>query len=212
MRSAVLLFATTIITAGLHIAKANIMVPAAFDTSSLVANPAGPFSLAFVLTDGSGSGDGNNSVTLSNFAFGGGSGGPVTLTAGGATGDPASGVLLTDSSFFNVLVVSFTPGSTLSFLLTLTTNVDPGLTPDQFSFVTLQADGSTLATTDPTGANSLLTINIDSAVPSVSTFQFAAVPEPSTLVLTFAVVAVALVRRCLAPSLRRWPVWIPPVS
>jgi hypothetical protein len=194
MRSATIMFVTTIIAASQHLANADIMVTASFDTSSLIANPVGPFSSAFILTDGSGVGDGNNTATLSGFAFGGGSGGPVMLTMGGASGDLGSSVILMDTSFFNLLSSSFTPGSTLSFLLTLTTNVDSGFTPDQFSFVLLQADGSTVATTDPTGANSLLTVNIDSAAPSIGKFEVAEVPEPPTLFVVLAGLAYVLVR------------------
>src|ERR1700758_962347 len=70
----------------------------------------GTFELVFVLTDGSGAGDANNTVTLSNFAFGaGGSGGSVDalLTAGGATGNLTTGVTLIDSAFFNVFASTF---------------------------------------------------------------------------------------------------------
>src|SRR5437016_3119013 len=84
------------------------------DTSAL----SGSFELAFILTDGSGTGDANNTITLSNFLFGvGGSAGVVdtALSTGGVGGDLSSGVSLVDSAFLNIFASSFTPGSVLSF-------------------------------------------------------------------------------------------------
>src|SRR6266478_5021878 len=131
------------------------------DTSSL----SGPFELDFILSDGSGTGDANNTVTLSNFLFGaGGAAGVVDslLSTGGVSGDLTSSVSIVDSAFLNIFASSFTAGSLLSFDFGLTTNVDPGTTPDQFSLALLQADGSVVNTADPSGANSLLTVNLDS--------------------------------------------------
>src|SRR5207237_10206708 len=110
------------------------------------------------------------------------------------SGDLTSGASLIDSSFLNIFASSFTPGSLLSFDFGLTTNVDPGGTPDQFSLVLLQADGSVVNTEDPSGANSLLTVNLDSAQPAFSTFasdltpapivrSFATAPEPASFPL-----------------------------
>src|SRR5579859_8130563 len=90
---------------------ASTMFAVTLDTSPLIGHPAGPFSLNFQFTDGQGTGDANNTVTLSSFAFGGGSaaGGP-SLT-GGASGSLGSGVVLTDSAFFNAFTEGFTPGT-----------------------------------------------------------------------------------------------------
>ena len=171
------------------------------DTSGLVGNVNAPFSLAFLFTDGSGLGDTNNTVLLSGFTFGGGSAGSVNLnlSGGGQSGSLASGVSLTDSSFFNAFVSAFTPGSTLSFTVTMTTIVDSGGTPDQFSFSLLENCPATatacnnVPTSDLTGANSLLTVNIDSANPAKQTFAASGftpaptivtgVPEPGSLLL-----------------------------
>jgi PEP-CTERM motif len=174
------------------------------DTSGLVGNVNAPFSVAFVFTDGSGLGDGNNTVLLSGFTFGGGSAGSVNsnLLFGGESGSLASGVSLTDSSgFFNTFVSAFTPGSALSSTVAMTTNVDSGGTPDQFSFSLLESCPSIASTCnnvptgDLTGANSLLTVNIDSPSPTIQTFTsdltpaptaaatVAPVPEPATLLL-----------------------------
>ena len=185
MKRTTILFVTAaaMVVVSPHVATADLLLTETFDTSPLLTSPAAPFSLAFVLTDGGGSGDRNNTAMLSNFAFGGGSAGAVFLTLGGATGDLLSGVTLTDSSFFNALSSSFTPGTTLGFQLALTTKIDPGGTPDQFSVVILRSDGSPVPTTDPTGANSLLTVNIDSALPGAMRFDLVGVPEPSSFLL-----------------------------
>lgn len=186
-----------------HPARAGILAASAsLDTSGLV----GPFELAFVFTDGGGSGDANNTVTLNNFLFGGGSAGSVdtSLSFGGESGDLSSGVVLVDSFFVNIFASSFTPGSALSFDFSLTTNVDAGGTPDQFSFELLHSDGTSVNTTDPSGANSLLTVNLDSAHPSVTTFaseltpavivvEAGAAPEPSSLALIAIALASVLV-------------------
>ena len=151
------------------------------DTSGL----SGTFELGFILTDGSATGDANNIVTLGNFGFGGGSAGAVDplLTTSGASGDFASGVTLTDSEFFNVFASRFTPGGSLSFDFTLSTNIDAGGTPDQFFVALLQPDGTQVTTTDPSGANALLLVNIDSAQPAFGTFASELTPAPS---VTFA--------------------------
>jgi len=145
------------------------------DTSAL----SGPFELAFVFTDGSGAGDANNTVTLSNFVFGGGSAGAVdtSLSTGGVSGDLISGVSLVDSAFLTIFASSFTPGCLLSFDFGLTTNVDAGGTPDQFSLALLHSDGTPVTTEDPS-TDSLLTVNIDSSSPPFSVFASELTPAP----------------------------------
>jgi hypothetical protein len=160
------------------------------DTSGL----SGIFELGFVLIDGSGTGDANNTVTLGNFGFGGGSAGTVdTLaTTAGASGDFASGVTIVDSEFFNEFAQTFTAGTVLTFDFGLTTNVDAGGTPDQFSLALFQSDGTPIPSSDASGA--LFVANIDSAQPAFLGFEteltpvpivtFAAsAPEPSTVAL-----------------------------
>jgi len=160
------------------------------DTSGL----SGTFELAFVFIDGSGTADANNTATFRNFEFGGGNAGPVDTLATtiGASGDFASGVSIVDSEFFNVFAQTFTAGAVVTFDFALTTNVDAGGTPDQFSLALLQSDGSPVPSSDASGA--LLVANIDSAQPAFLAFatEFtpapivtlaASVPEPSSLLL-----------------------------
>jgi hypothetical protein len=157
------------------------------NTSALVGNASGPFSLDFQLNDGSGTGDGNNTATLNNFTFGSGSasGGPTFF--GGASGNLSTGVTLTDTSAFNELFQAFTTGNTLSFDLTLTQNSDVGPTPDAFVFGILD---NTLYNIPTTGVgDSYLFVNLgasptlttgSSLSPSVS-INVTAVPEPGSL-------------------------------
>jgi len=157
------------------------------NTAPLIGNPAGPFSLDFQLNDGSGLGDGNNSVTIGNFVFGtGGPLGSATLL-GGAAGDLASGVTLTDTTAFNEFFQSFTAGSTLSFDVSLTANADAGPTPDAFVFGILDYSLGNIPTTGV--GDSLLLINISADALNVQTGNsispagvVATVPEPSSFV------------------------------
>ena len=166
------------------------------NTAPLIGSLAGPFAIDFQLTDGSGTLAAPNTVTLSHFVFGGGGTIGAPSLSGGAAGDLSSTVVLTDSgAFLNEFFQAFTPGTTLSFDLTMTSNVDPGSTPDAFSMAIL--DGS-LANLPTTGlGDSLLLVNIGSTslgLDDVHTFvstgpagvaatALAAVPEPASLFL-----------------------------
>ena len=163
-------------TATLTPARADSVFTVTLNTAPLTALPgssAGPFGLAFQLVDGSGASDANNTATISNFQFGGGSAAacPSSCTAfGGVTGSALSSIVLTDTAFFSALAETFTPGSSLSFQVDLTTNVDAGATPDLFAFSLLDANGASLPTLDPLGANTLVSVNIDSANPLVLSY------------------------------------------
>jgi hypothetical protein len=138
------------------------------DTAPLIGHPAGPFSLEFQLNDGGGTGDGNNTAVLSGFSFGGGApvGSPTLI--GGASGDAGTAISITDSSFFNQFIQEFTPGNQLDFHLALTTNLDAGGVPDQFTFAILDSSGSELPT--ESFFNVFVEIDIDSSNPAVLTF------------------------------------------
>ena len=150
-------------------ARADIMVTFTMLTAVLQGDPAGPFSLDFQLNDGSGTGDGNNTAVLSGFLFGVG-GGPVgsAALAGGATGDLGSFIQIADSGFLNEFTQGFTPGSLLQFQLSLTTNVDAGGTPDQFSMAILDSSGAQLPTLS--FFDVFVEIDLDSANPAIQTF------------------------------------------
>lgn len=153
------------------------------NSAPLQGNASGPFSLDFVLTDGGGTGDGNTTITLSNFNFGGGSATGVPTLTGGASGSLSGPVVLSDNVFFTEFTQGFAPGSTLSFDLTTSGGVDAGNFPDGFAFSILDSTGAAISTADPTGANALLALDFNVADPPVQTFSatgaFAAVGTPT---------------------------------
>ena len=166
---------------------ADDIVDLTVNTSSL---GGGSSEVFFFLT-----GTGGNTATLSGILLGGGSAGAVDLTNTTGTGtNPGngltSGVSLNDTTnFLNVFAQSFGAGSSLTFVLDLTTNVvSPN--PDQFSFAILDPNGNAIPTSDPTGFDNLMTINLDSTTPTtniysdlVSVTSPTAAPEPSALFL-----------------------------
>jgi hypothetical protein len=165
-----LLLAAILAASSPQIARADTVVNVSVDTSSLGATPGAE--IFFILTDGSGTGDANNTATLTNFALGLGSVGAVDSlnSTGNVTGSMTTGVTLVDGSFLNVFGQLFTPGTSLSFSLDLTSKVDSSGTPDQFSMVILDSTGNPLPNSDPLGFGNLLVINIDSANPVVNNY------------------------------------------
>lgn len=129
------------------------------NTSSMVAS--GPFYLAFQLASGTSNGiNGNNSASLSNFNFSGGSAGSTIDLSGGASGSFSSGVNLSDSNtfFFNEMDQNFTPGSSLSFWITFSNNAPVGsASPDLLTMSLLDKTGLGVPTTDPSGNQTMLT-------------------------------------------------------
>ena len=173
------------------------------DTRSLAGQPPppAPFALDFQLIDGGGTV--NNTVTLSDFDFGAGGGATGSpTTTGGAGGSLASTVTLSDTTFLSEFIQGFTPSSTdqLSFLLDLTTNVEPS-TPDSFSLAIFDSSGKGIPTSffdvfvqaDITTPLTIRTFASDSSMappgcPTCAGLDIAApavtpVPEPGTLVL-----------------------------
>jgi hypothetical protein len=138
------------------------------DTSALIGQPSGLFALDFQFVDGSGLGDANNIVTLSGFNFnGGGFTGSPTITGGASSG--IGNIILTDTGFFNEVYQGFTPGSTLSFMVSMTDAVDPGSTPDEFSFGILD---NTLSEIPTVGlGDAFVSVDIDSSNPGIYSFN-----------------------------------------
>jgi hypothetical protein len=176
-------------------ASADTIFTVSLDTTPLVGSAAAPFSLFFQLTDGGGVA--SNTVTLSNFTFGTGGASGAPALSGGASGSLTAGVSLTDTDFFNSFEEFFTPGALLRFDVHMTTNVEPGPIPDAFGFSIFDSTGG-IFTVDPSGAEVLLRVDIDSASPQVLTYGAdptrgsitmdapvvtTAVPEPGTLLL-----------------------------
>lgn len=210
--------ATGLILLAVRPGSAAVIYGVNMDTTGLSGHPAGPLSVMFQMTDGSGTGDGNNTATITDFQFGGGSPSGSPVLAGDASGSLGSVVSLTDSSFLNMFMQTFTPGLSLAFRVTLTTNVDAGGVPDQFSFSILDSSGAALPTRGlgMIGLDSFMTVDIDSDTPQARAFaadmfrfpeaggpaiDLAApavqvVPEPQTwMLLGGALVSLAVMRR-----------------
>lgn len=205
------------ITAGLVAsAFALLVTPAAhaainyhvtINTAALNSTPANanaPFSLDFQLTDGSGTFAVPNTVTLSNFTFGGGAAVGAATTTAGATGNLGSTIMLSDTSEFPTeLYQQFTPGSTLGFDVSMTTLSDPGTTPDAFSVAILDNNLFNVTTTGP--GDSLVLANISNTLTpqGVQYFQgtgdyvgLSAIPEPGTALFGIALLgALGMARR-----------------
>jgi hypothetical protein len=172
------------------------------DTSSLIANPNGPFILDFQFIDGGGTGDGNNTITLSNFSD------PASLTvvpssetAGVTLNGSPFGLTMTDNSFFNEISFLLVPSSSLSFRFDSTDNPEAG-TPDTFivdlldsslnNIPTTNPNGIALIevdlpTTDPASGTQVITsgslANSDGVVFAAPAESFVATPEPSTIAM-----------------------------
>lgn len=163
-----------------------------FNTSSI---SGGSFLVNFQLTN---SNTLNNTVTLTNFNFGGGAvtglpnvpmpGAPGGAPAGSATGTGSlpTSVTLSDASndFLIDFRQGFTAGSFLSFNYNFTNNANLDDPFDTFTFAILRLNGAELPTTDSNGTNKLLIDDLGDGS-SAATFQLqpTAVPEPATWLL-----------------------------
>lgn len=190
---------------------------ATINTSSLTGTNA---TLAFDFIAGGGTQ--SNSITISDFSTDGtlGLAGPNSGSVTGALPGSVTLSTLGGTSFFNEYLQGETLGTTISFQFSATTDAptDSSL-PDTFSFFILDptASYSLLTTTDPTGADSLFTSQIDGSASGVMsiygsdpaiavtlTTPTTAVPEPSGLGLLGAGVlcGVAALAKRSRPSLR----------
>jgi hypothetical protein len=149
------------------------------NTAPLVGHPAGPFSILIALTDGSGLGDGNNTIQITNVDFGGGSGSGGAGLFGGATGSLETGVTMNDSAPLSLLTESFSPGQTLRFTVSVTTGDDVGEIPDGMSFYILDNSGLPIPTLAP-GAALLFAIEASSSPAPPETFGTDSSRSPST--------------------------------
>jgi hypothetical protein len=174
-------------------------------TAPLIGNPAGPFSLDFLLNDASGTLAGPNTVVISDFNFAGGSPTGAPTLFGGASGSLSSSVTLSDSAnFSNEFFQAFTPGTALGFDVVATTNSD-GLFGDTFSIAILDGSLANLPTTgfgDTLLAAALRPTLTVSAIQRFSTTSPPGVgvtadpiPEPGTLLLLGTGVVAAVRRR-----------------
>ena len=206
-------------------ASADILFTVGLDTIPLTTTPgdqAAPFSLAFQLTQGDPA-NVTNTATVSDFVFGGGSAGACPANCirfGNVSGDATTSIHLSTSDGFEALIQTFTPGTALSFLVDLTTNPNNpilGAAPDTFAFDILDGNLFPIPTQDPSGADTLVTVDINSPNPTVdsyatdpnrgtnkgnvsitmgpATITIEEVPEPGTLTLLGTVLVCAGVLR-----------------
>ena len=175
------------------------------DTTPLETSGTGPFTIdfQFISTDQAVT----NTVTLSDFTFGGGSldVSPSSETGGISVGTSPFSVTLTNSSFYNDVDFTFTPGSSLSFDYSATSNSEP-TTPDTFTFAIFDGTTNEIPTSNPSlldsfleldlpangaGSNTILSgssgYSVDIAAPTVQSGSTggggSVVPEPSALPL-----------------------------
>ncbi len=207
-KSAILVFAL----ACLPPAHAGILYTVTLNTTALIGSA--PFTLDFQFLDGTGlAGDLNdNTVSLTNFSFGGGTGLGGGSALGGASGSLSSGVLLHDTAFFNDYSEDFTPGTLLKFDVSITNVFNPSGIPDLFTLAILDNLGFEIPTTG--FADEFFAFSLEGGSPPVVTTagsapgaEFSieaplvaaagAVPEPSSLILLLSGVVVGM-------GVRRW--------
>jgi hypothetical protein len=179
------------------------------DTSSLSSSYAGPFSLDFQFSSGSGL----NWATLGNFQFGGGAAVGSSEAFGDAIGSLGSTITLgtTLSEPFSSFYQEFTPGTSFSFDVSVTTNAPwPGLT-DQFTFVlwpvSTEAPNGLSLVEISLGELGLTTATFGSTDHSLAAPSVTAIPEPATyglwlgafLMATVVVQRVNAKRRSIVP-------------
>lgn len=167
----------------------------------LPASANAPFSLDFQFNDGGVLG--NNTATISNFTYTGGTATGSAITLGGALGNIGSTVTFNNSTSFQELYQTFTPGSMVGFDVSLTQFVD-GLTPDSFvvgildqalANITTNGIGDSLFHADITSTNP---ITITAANYSAGTGDYVgvvAVPEPVTAGVGFCLALVGALSR-----------------
>jgi hypothetical protein len=183
-------------------ARADQVWTVSVDTSQMTADYTGPFGIDFELLNG---GSNSNTVTLSNFTFGGGGAVPPAVPSVGASGDLGSVVSLNDTGQFLVdFNQGFTPGTTLTFTMDSTLNGPPmGGIPDNFSMVLASSydpiNGYTPIPTMDMVSGTFFNFNINGpGTPPVSVYssltgditltvtpQGGAVPEPTSVITLF---------------------------
>jgi hypothetical protein len=129
------------------------------DTAPLETSGTGPFTIDFQFDSLDQAV--TNMVTLSGFTFGGGSldGSPSSEMGGITVGTGPFSVTLTNSSFYNDVQFAFTPGSSLSFNYSATSNSEPD-TPDTFTFAIFDGTGNEIPTDNPNAFDSFLELDL----------------------------------------------------
>lgn len=175
--------------------RADLTYVVTLNVASLIGNANGPFSLDVALSNGATFPDADNTVKLSNFSVTGGSLGAVSFSSGGETGSMSSTVTLTNSSEDNELAQLISANVTQISFSVDETSVTDNPEEDQFDVAIFDNNSNNIPTTDPSGANTLVLSNINTAqtLSSVGTYNStaggeapgvttaAAVPEPGSI-------------------------------
>jgi hypothetical protein len=139
-------------------ASASVTYNVQLDTTGLT--PAATYYLDFQFI-----GSNENTVNLTGFSFGGGTGpaGPFELD--------------TITNFFNEVMVPFQPGSNAAFQVT-STNISPpvGGFPDELSFFLLDSGFNPLTSSDL--ADAFFYLDLTGGQPNIQTFSGPGVPAP----------------------------------
>ena len=173
----------------------------ALQTPALITNA--PFYLDFQFIDGGNLG--NNTVSVSNFSFGGGAAVGAATLFDGAIGDFASGVTFDNSGPSQEFYQQFTPGTVISFdVATLTDAVD-NLSSDAFFVFILKSDTTNIPGSGLAGSLGSLTLRSSDpqyAYVTQATFSgtgaysgVVAAPEPSRAVLLIGGLGAVFLRR-----------------
>lgn len=156
------------------------------DTSAFASTEA---QLAFDFIDG---GNPNNNIKVLQFVTNGQLG--ASTSSGAVSGTLLGGLTFADDSFFNEYLTDIKLGSSFSFLLAATAKAPEAASfPDTFSMFLLASETGLplFATSDPTGAGSLFSLEIDGRPHNTinlysSNATIIAVPEPATFWLFLA--------------------------
>jgi hypothetical protein len=150
----------------------------ALDSSELVGHPIGSYSFLLSLTDGSGFGDANSTIVLSNISLGGGSITGDPFIFGGASGSLMTTISVTDSASLSLFIQDFAPGNVISFLFEVSSLQGTLSLPDRLSFSILDNAGVPLPTLAPFG-DYFLGIDLSSVGPVITVYGSDASRLPS---------------------------------
>lgn len=129
-------------------------------------------------------------------------------SSGSVTGSLVPGPLtLADTQFFNEWLQGLVYGTSISFVISTGNNISSSGSPDSFSFFLLNDTRNPFATSDPTGADSLFTIDLTgpSTIPDAFTSDFATVTISPSISRTPEPLSLPLVLVGLLLSLVHWP-------
>ena len=162
------------------------------NTSTLGASASAPFSVDFQFNDGVILG--NNSATVSNFSYGGGSASGSPILSSGVAGGLGTSITFNNSVSFAEIYQGITPGTSFGFNVALTNNSD-GVAPDSFSFAILDSGLANITTSGFGG--SLMQVSLTGSTLAPLTFNgtgdftgvtvtLAPIPEPETYAMLIA--------------------------